>query len=192
MTVMDRAFRPHLEAIIDAEIRRVAAEALNEAVNPDTFGSLRYQDLIHVEISKSGDRVLLLMPDTVAINLLADRASRSVHNHLQKLREQPLQIPLAQIMGWTVFGDMGPRLRVRVVPLGSAVTRVRSKLEAAGINQTHHVLTLETTVTLRAVVPLVSRDVSVTFEAPLTSAVINGPVPSVNLQWPASGLPALR
>ena len=181
---VDRAFRPSLLAIAEMKAKAMAADAVNEAISPEVLGDVKYDRLVHFQLNTRGDRVLYMQPDTVGINLIADRATRAVRARLAALDGQPVAISLAQVLGWSIFAGRGPALHLRIEPIGLPITNVRDRFEAAGINQTRHLIYLETTVAMRMVAPAVSREVDVSFQTPLTSAVINGEVPDY---WPFAG-----
>ena len=179
---VDRAFRPQFLAIVETKAKAMAADAVNEAISPEILGDVRYDKLIHFQLNAQGDRVLYMQPDTVSINLIADRATRAVRARLAVLDGQTLAIPLAQVLGWGIFANRGPAVHVRIEPVGLPVTYVRDRFEAAGINQTRHLIYLETTVVMRMIIPVVSAEVPLSFQTPLTSAVINGEVTATYLQ----------
>jgi len=98
-----------------------------------------------------------------------------------QLNGQPIRIPLAQVFGWSLVGNWGPSIPVTFHPVGAAVTDIRQVFQSGGINQTQHVIYAHTEVTIRVLVPLVSRDVVVTTNTFITAAVLNGEVPSFYL-----------
>lgn len=175
---VDRQFRPNLQAIAVAKARMVAAQAINEATGAGIFSGIDYEKLIRIQMDAKGERILMIQPDTVTVNRIADQAVRAIQQKMKELNGRSLPIPISEIMGLSVLGNFGPTLNVTIVPLGMAQVNVRSRFEPAGINQTHHVIIMETRVVLQAVVPLVSEEVAVTVETPLTDAVITGDVPS--------------
>lgn len=182
---LDRAFRPALLAIAEAKARDLANQAMQRAVAAEVLDGVRYEDLIRVVTDRQGERVLLLQPDSVAINRLVGRANRAVQGALGELDGQSVSIPVGQALGYGLFGGgAGPELRLRLRPVGSVRSAVRSEFRGAGVNQTHHQVILEMRATVRVVSPLVSGEVEAPFQTVLTEAVINGEVPQV-MPWPA-------
>ncbi len=167
-----------MKAIARAKAEVVAAQAIKEAVSDEVFSRVRYENLIRIEMDPKRERILMVQPDTVTIKKIADQAVRSVNSKMQDLNRQHFAIPLGQILGMTVFGDSGPVINLAIVPIGMAHVNLKSRFEQAGINQVHHMIIMETHVSIRAVVPLVTDEVTVTVETPLTSAVISGDVPA--------------
>lgn len=180
---LDRSFRPALLAIAEAKARVAANQAIHRAISAEVLEGVRYEQLIRVVTDRQGDRVLLLQPDSVAINRIVDRANRAAEAALAALDGQPVSIPLGQVWGYGLLGGAGPRIRLRLHPIGAVQTSVRSEFRAAGINQTHHQVILEMKATLRLASPLVGGDVEAPFTTVLAEAIINGEVPPAYWRW---------
>lgn len=180
---IDRLFRPQLVAIAEVKARELASQAINEAITADILSGVEYERLIRVIMDPSQRRVLLVQPDTVAINRIADRATRAADQALRRLNGQRLAVPVGQVLGYTLLARLGPDVAVVLEPVGSVVSIIRSEFEAAGVNQAHHRIILQTTASVRIVLPLVSRDVDVVFQTVLAEAIIHGEVPQTYWSW---------
>ena len=93
------------------------------------------------------------------------------------------------MLGSQLLANYGPRIKVSIYPLGTVRTSVFDKFEAAGINQTRHQIYLDIETQVQVVVPLVSSEVTVSTQVPITDTVIVGPVPSFYANFFASGSP---
>lgn len=183
----DRAFRPSLAAIGEMKARAMASQAMNEALSQDVFADVRYDQLMDVKMDPDGRRILLIQANAPELARVAGRAQQQVWAKLQELNGQPIRIPLGQVFGWTLFGNWGPTIPVSFHPVGAAITDIRQVFQSGGINQTQHIIYAHTEVTIRVLVPLVSRDVAVSTNTFITAAVLNGEVPSVYLSGGAPG-----
>lgn len=183
----DRAFRPSLAAIGEMKAKAMASQAMNEALSQDVFANVRYDQLMDVTMDPDGRRILLIQANAPELARVAGRAQQQVWAKLQELNGQPIRIPLAQVFGWTLFGSWGPSVPVSFHPVGAAITDIRQVFQSGGINQTQHVIYAHTEVTIRVLVPLVSKDVAVSTNTFITAAVLNGEVPSVYLSGGAPG-----
>ncbi|MHB9145101.1 MAG: sporulation protein YunB [Symbiobacteriia bacterium] len=175
---IDRRFRPALAAIAEMKAKAVASQAINEALADDVFGDIRYDQLMDVKMDPKGERVLLLQANGPELTRIAGRAQRQVWERLNILDGQSVRVPIAQALGWTLFANWGPKVGLAFHPTGATVTDIRQIFQSAGINQIQHVIYAHTEVTIRVLVPLVSRDVVVETNTFITAAVLNGEVPS--------------
>ncbi|MCL5677519.1 MAG: sporulation protein YunB [Firmicutes bacterium] len=178
---VDRRFRPSLQAIGEMKAKAVASQAVNEALSQDVFAGVRYDQLMDVKMDPEGKRILLLQANGPELARIAGRAQRQVWERLAQLNGQAIRVPLAQVAGWSLFGNWGPTIPVAFHPIGAAVTDIRQVFQSGGINQTQHIIYAHTEVTIRVLVPLVSKDVVVTTNTFITAAVLNGEVPSFYL-----------
>ena len=83
--------------------------------------------------------------------------------------------------------DSGPRIPVGVVPVGAITTKFVTRFESAGINQTRHEISIETSTQMRIVIPIGAATVSVTTIVPVAEAIIVGDVPSSYVNVPDVG-----
>ncbi|MGQ9512790.1 sporulation protein YunB [Thermodesulfitimonas sp.] len=91
---------------------------------------------------------------------------------------------MGQVLGSQILANYGPRIKVRIVPVGAVKVEMLEKFEAAGINQTRHRFFLHLDTSVRIVIPLQKKDVRVNTEIPLVENVIVGTVPSTYVSVP--------
>ena len=100
-----------------------------------------------------------------------------VQEQLEALESEQVYIPTGQILGSVLLANVGPRIRVSIVPLGTVRVNLISNFEDAGINQTLHQLFLEIEADIQVVIPLARTITSVSTSVPLIHTVIIGKVP---------------
>src|SRR5690554_1702018 len=174
----DVRLRPTLKAMAEARARVVATQSINQAIREEVVANIHYEDLIFVKVDNRG-RVVLMQPNTGEINRLASDATITVQELLKKISREKITIPLGQLSGIQLLAGWGPDIPIRIVPVGTVESRVFDLFEEAGINQTRHKIYLEVKSKVRVIVPLISSNVEVKVEVPLTEAVIMGEVPQV-------------
>jgi uncharacterized membrane protein len=69
-------------------------------------------------------------------------------------------------------------VKARALPVGSVVVSIMQEFQGEGINQTRHRVYLHATARVQVVLPVMSREVEVSADVPLTETVIVGPVPN--------------
>ena len=118
-----------------------------------------------------------IQPNTVEISRLTSKTTIFIQQRLEALEDQNIVMPFGQVFGTTLLANMGPHIRVSVVPLGTVNVNLTSDFREAGINQTLHQLFLEIEADVQVVIPLVRSTTQVHTTVPLTQTVIVGEVP---------------
>jgi sporulation protein YunB len=111
-----------------------------------------------------------------------------VQDALKAIRGEIIYIPLGQAIDSHLLANYGPRIPVRLVPIGRVNTNVIDVFESAGINQTRHKVYLDIHAEVTVVIPFVSSVIEVVTSVPLADNVYIGAVPDtvINLQFPNS------
>ncbi|HHY92165.1 MAG TPA: sporulation protein YunB [Firmicutes bacterium] len=180
--IVERNVRPTLLALAQARAKILAVEAINDAVSDELVATVKYQDLIAIQKDTRG-RIVLMQPNTVEISRLASKVTTSVQTRLGALRSQQVAIPLGQVLGSSLLANLGPRIKVGLVPIGTVNVNLLNQFSAAGINQTLHQLFLEVTAQVQIVIPLVFSVVEVKSVVPVAQTVIVGEVPQQYWQF---------
>ncbi|HAH97257.1 MAG TPA: sporulation protein YunB [Firmicutes bacterium] len=180
LVIVDRRLRPTLLQIAEMRAQVIATRAINQAISDKIAGGIRYDDLFSIKTDSRG-KIVMLQQNTAEVNRLASQATIAVQETLRQISHERIDIPLGQILGSQLLASYGPMITVMVVPLGAVSTRVIDRFEHEGINQTRHRIYLEITGQIRIVVPLISSNVKVVAEVPITDATVLGEVPQVYL-----------
>lgn len=174
--MVERNIRPTLLALAEAKAKILAIQAINSAVSQEIVETVKYQDLIAIHKDTRG-RIVLMQPNTVEISRLASKTTTFVQEQLEALQSQEIILPLGQVFGSALLANVGPHIKVSVVPLGTVNVNLASDFKEAGINQTLHQLFLEIEAQVQVVVPLVQSTTLVRTTVPLAQTVIVGEVP---------------
>ncbi|RDV83198.1 sporulation protein YunB [Ammonifex thiophilus] len=174
---LERNLFPTIAALAEAKATQTAVERVNRAIREKIAAeNLKYQDFVTVHKDNSG-RVALVQADAVRVSALAADLAVTVEEALAQLQEETFYIPLGQVLGSQLLASYGPRIEVRILPVGTVKVQVLDQLETAGINQTRHRLLLHLDAQVRVVVPLQQRDIQVAADVPLVEGIVVGNVP---------------
>lgn len=182
LLLLELNLRPTLLAAGEIRARFAASQAIATALGEELMANVRYEELISTDKDKEG-RIVMMQPNTVLTAMLCRRATDAVLRELKHLDRQRVGIPLGQAFGSRLLANLGPRIWVTMTPIGAAEVSIRDRFESAGINQTRHSIYLETTATVRILVPLFSSDVTVTTTTPVAEVVLMGQVPHTYLRF---------
>lgn len=174
--VVERNLKPTIREIGEAKARQIATEAVNNAVKHKIADAVNYHDLISVQKDSQG-RIVLMQPNIVRINQLASDTTLEINNALKGLSNEKFSIPIGQVLGSQLLANYGPHIKVSIYPIGTVKATVSDHFEEAGINQTRHRLYLDVQSQVKVVVPLITTQVRVSAQVPVTDTIIVGQVP---------------
>lgn len=110
-------------------------------------------------------------------NSIVARASELLQDHA----DAAVPVPLGSAGGMTLFSASGPTIRVRIRPHGAVTPQLQSSLEAAGINQTLHRLTLLLSCEVELIAPLCRETICVEYPCLLAETLLVGDLPDYML-----------
>ena len=166
-TLLDMAF---------ARAYSMAVETINRAVKQVMEQGVTYEELIDAQMDAEG-RVSMLRANTMRMNELASQTALLAERELGSAENQFVEIPLGAALGVSFLSGFGPRLEVRILPVGAVHTSFDTEFETAGINQTRHKIFLNLRATVSLIVPTGSQLVEVTSTVPIAESIIVGEVP---------------
>lgn len=172
----DANLRPVILTMAEAQARVMAVQAMNDAVFDVMRSDGLYDDLMTVILDDSG-RVSVMRADTAKMNELATTSALRVQQNLSEIAEAGISIPLGAALGGQLFAGSGPRITVRIVPVGAVSTEFKSEFSAAGINQTRHRIFLRIDTTVQMVIPTGTQTAHVSAHVPVAESIIVGDVP---------------
>ena len=163
-------------SLADARARALAVQTLNEAAEEAVSSGVSYDRLMAVTTGEDG-AVRLIQANTAEMNRLASHAALLAQTRLTGLEEQTVSVPLGSALGLTVFAGAGPKIPVRILPVGSVGARFDTEFQTAGINQTRHRINVCLTANVRVILPGESQTLVVRAEATIAENIIVGDVP---------------
>lgn len=158
------------------------SERISQIVNEQVVAQFDYQDIVEIHKDNQG-RIVLIQPNTVILNKMMSSTVREVSASLRNMEEQSLQIPLGEVTGSKVLAGYGPRMKVRIIPVGQVHVSVLNKFDQAGINQTRHLIYFNIENTMKVAVPFMDEEIKVSAVVPLAETIIVGTVPDTYVGW---------
>jgi sporulation protein YunB len=167
---------PIIISASEAKVRSLSNKAVNEAIGEVVSSEVVYDSLIKIEEDEEG-KISLIQANPIAINALTKQLMEATLTNLENMGESGVQIPLGSFSGVAVLNGFGPKVRIRIVPVGSVNANFISEFKSAGINQTNHKIyvNLETNVSL--VLPLATKKISTVTQMLICESIIVGEVP---------------
>ena len=162
-----------------ANIKSYTIGIINSAT-ASTISSNDYDDLI--EITKSDDGSIALMQvKTKNVNRLNNQVMTEIQNALNDTDVLNYKIPMGSFSGIPLLSGLGPKLNLKIVPIGNVNTQYKSQIASLSINQSYHKIYLTISVTVSVILPLFSRNIVVSNQILIGESIIVGKIPNTYL-----------
>lgn len=182
----ERILRPAILSVAAIEAELLATSVVNRAILEHIMEGIFYEDLITVEKDVYG-RIMMARLNTMEVNRLLAETTLAVYDAMDFLEKTPFHIPLGEVLGSYLLATYGPRIPIRLIPMGRVSTEVTDLFEEAGINQTRHKLYLTVHAQVHIIVPFIAEPMDIHTTVPIVDTIFIGEVPDVflNLQFPS-------
>ncbi|WHH59255.1 sporulation protein YunB [Petroclostridium sp. X23] len=177
LSVFDRKIRPTVVSIAEARAKYIASRAINEAVNEKIAeDNLRYEDLITFQKNNEG-QIMALQANIIKMNQLKTAISMSIQQKIVNIDSTQINVPIGNVINSQMLAGWGPRIPVKLLPVGTAQADFKSSFQTAGINQTKHQILLEIHSNVSVLLPMIKSNSEVTTAIPVAETIIVGSVP---------------
>ena len=156
------------------KISEISIELFNDEFN--------YDEMIIINRDNEGN-INLIQANTMKLNYLASKLSVECNKTLQSMGEVGMKVPLGWISKNSAFYRLGPKINVKIEPIGNMNVTYESKFESAGINQTRHTIYLKVESKIRIAVPFQNKEIDVLCEIPVSETIIVGKIPSTAIDF---------
>lgn len=168
---------PIVETMAVNNARNLATETINKAAGKVlSEENVNYDNLMTLEKDGNGN-ITAVKADTLRIDELKYKITNEVIKELNGIDTSDLGIPIGTIIGGQLFSGMGPKVKVRIEPVGSAETKIVNEFSSAGINQTRQQVFLEVDASITVLVSSDSIKTEVKSNYTIADTVIVGKVP---------------
>lgn len=182
---IEARLRPTIISMAEARAKLMATEAINNAINQKIAQQSRYEHLIFIQKDSQG-KIVMAEVNNMEIARIQALTTMSVQTTLEGLQSQKIEIPLGQVLGSEFLGNLGPRVPITLIPIGTVSAEIKQTFESSGINIVSHQIGIDIIASIQIVIPFMSREVSVYSFTPLATATYFGQVPEtvINLPMP--------
>lgn len=185
LLMADRKIRP---AILDAAVMEcdgIATRAINRVLYEKVVPTVDYGNLIIIE-KDDGGKVVMARINTAEINRIMSLTTVATGDAVTGISEREIKVPLGAVTGSYILASRGPKIPVRMKPMGRVNTVLHDSFEDAGINQTRHKIHVEVITEVQIIIPLIADSIEVFTMVPLAEAIYIGEVPETicNLYFP--------
>lgn len=185
LLLLERSVRPAILAAAVMECDGIATRAINRILLEEVVPTVDYRELIITEKDKGG-KVVMAQINAVEMNRIMALTTVATGDAVTGISESIIEMPLGKITGSHILASRGPKIPIRLKPMGRVNTVVHDSFEDAGINQTRHKIYMEVITEVQMIIPLIAESIEVFTMVPLADTIYIGEVPEtiVNLYFP--------
>lgn len=153
----------------------------NNIVNVTAAKVLKDEDYDSLFITKNdqNDTNSLFYVNSKIINNIALKLCNEVQSCLFELENQAIFINLGTISGIVPLGNIGPDVKINVIPINSVCYEYVVGTQSVGINQVHYSIALKLKTTISLLIPGRPQRIDICSEVLIVDCVIAGNVPQV-------------
>lgn len=169
--------RPIVRDMAVSRAKYIATKAINDAIDEEmSSGDVEYEDIVTLQKDSQG-KIIALEMNIVKINQLKSAVVSDISNRLQQTESSIIKIPIGNIINGEFFSGRGPRINIKILPVGSVNATFGSQFESAGINQTRHTISIVTEVSISVMLPGGAVSTEVLSEVNIAETILVGNVP---------------
>ena len=174
------AVNPVIMDTVEIKAKSLATKAMNTAIENTIGGVLDYNDIIRISYDNYGN-VSLIQANNVGINRLTKNLALNTEDMIEKYGNDLVYVPLGTFTGIPILVGRGPKIKLKMMPIGAVTCKFQSQFESAGINQTIHKIYVNIDSNIGIVLPLSSSKVNVVQQVLICETIVVGQVPEVYL-----------
>ncbi len=170
--------RPIMSSVASNYAENAGARAIDIAISEKMRSeNIKYEDIIKIIYDAEG-RVSAISADVMTINRLKSDMSKEIGEKISNLDMIDASIPLGNLLGNEFLSGLGPKIRIRLVPLASSSINMYDEFRDAGINQTLHTVYLKVLAYVRVLPPIAGSTVTIETSVAIAQTVIVGVTPN--------------
>lgn len=171
---------PVVLTMSEATVKVMAVNAINNASHMIIDSEMSYEDFVTI-VKDKDEKIQLIQANMVKINRLTRDLANLSQSNIEKIDVDYVEIPLGAFTGAVSLSDVGPPIKIGLLPIGSVQCDFTSLFEEVGINQTRHSIYINIKTTISLVLPVSSVPVNIVTAVLVCDNIIVGEVPQVYL-----------
>lgn len=177
---------PIIRTYSEAETRSLTEKAVNLAVSNVINRSINYDSLIDITYNSAGE-ISSLAANQYEINTISREIVKETQFLMNTLGEDGLKMNIGTFSGVPFLIGRGPKITLKLVPIGAVSSEFESQFNSVGINITKHTLYFYIKSHVSIVLPIKSYEVYSNVQVMLAESIIVGKVPEVYLNGGSLG-----
>lgn len=127
-------------------------------------------------------KLCLITVNSATVNVIRVEIEALINNEVEKLYSERFEMPIGNVSGLRMLSGCGPRIKIKIVPLGYAECDTVNEFTSVGVNQTLHKVGLRFTIRFCGAPPFNGTTYESEFYIAICENLIAGEVPLVYLK----------
>lgn len=168
------------ESFAEYGIKGTITNEINKKIACSLTNDNEYHNFVTVNKNNDGSLSSLYI-ESSKINIIALEISSDIYETIIESNFK-FGLPLGNAFGFRVLSGNGPKLKLKIMPLGATEYEIKSEFVSGGINQTLHRIKLLFTTEIVCLAPFNEKAKVIETELILAESVIIGKIPEVVVQ----------
>lgn len=175
--IFTTVIEPSLIAMCEIRANSIGVSVSTKAVK-QVMEEVGYDiELVNLEKDNEG-KIIALKANVVEMNYIASLIGSRTQQMYNELTESYVQIPIGNFTGNALLAGRGPRIKVKIMPVGTVGSDFKTEFVSSGINQTRHRVYLQVISNMRVIAPFSTKNIKVVNNVNVAETVLIGNVPS--------------
>lgn len=135
-----------------------------------------YKDLVHIEEDSEGN-VTFLESNVVLINQIKANIVANIQKRFEESKDTSIEIRAGALTGSRLISNLGPKIKIKVVPSGTITSTLETEFYSVGVNQSLHRIFLDINCTASILSPFETVSQTIESKILLSESVIVGNTP---------------
>lgn len=183
-----------------SEMKKVASTLINKAITNDILEEMNLEELFIIDKSNN-EEIVTIMLDPSIVNKAVSRATDAVEDNLKRIElkeagvlnefninENCFYVPIGIVFNTPFLNNIGPKIPIKLKMVGNVTSGIVTDVEEYGINNSLITISMEISVEIQVILPLISDYINITNYVPIAIKLIQGKVPVYYGEGFVSGL----
>ena len=175
--IFTNLIEPSLIAMCEIKANSIGVTVSNKAVK-QVMEEVGYASELVILEKDSEGKIIALKANVVEMNYIASLIGSRTQQMYNELTETYVQIPVGNFTGNALLAGRGPRIKVKIMPVGTVGSDFKTEFVSTGINQTRHRVYLEVVSSMRVIAPFSTKTIKVVNNVNVAETVLIGNVPN--------------
>lgn len=179
----EKIIKPNVAAIAEVKVKAMITQIINDSVHQQFKSDAEISELLTIKTDQEGN-ITYVESNTTAMNNLATKLNQAVENRYKWNEAVVLSVPVGSIVGSQILSQIGPNIKLKVLPIGMSRANFKTEFESMGINQTKYKVFLQMDSQARVLAPFSINNIEVQNTILVAEAIIVGEVPEAYINVP--------